>query len=80
MIIEQRGSSVTRTMTATDVARRLNISSDRVRQLTRAGAFAVTETPLGRLYDAADVERVAREREASSRTPGRWRTKPPAAA
>ncbi|HEY7063595.1 MAG TPA: hypothetical protein VII06_19100 [Chloroflexota bacterium] len=43
-------------------ANRLNISTQRVRQLLDAGQLAYVVTPLGRLVDAADVVRLAAER------------------
>ena len=57
------------TLTRGQVATRLGISPERVRQLTIAGRLPCTETPLGRLYRDSDVRAFAHERE--SRTPVR---------
>jgi excisionase family DNA binding protein len=46
-------------------ARRLGISPDRVRQLVDAGRVVSWRSPLGRLIDADDLERLARERAAA---------------
>jgi len=51
------------TLTRGQVATRLEISPERVRQLTIAGRLPYTETPLGRLYRDSDVQALARERE-----------------
>jgi len=53
-------------LTSSQVARRLELSAERVRQLARQGRLpAAQETPLGRLWDAEAVERFAVTR-------GRW--------
>lgn len=45
------------------VARRLDVSDDRVRQLERTGVLRAIRTSTGvRLFDPADVERVRIER------------------
>jgi excisionase family DNA binding protein len=49
-------------LTASQVARLLGISVERVRQLARTGRLESTSTPLGRLYDPAVVERLRTER------------------
>ena len=54
-----------RWLTPTQAGRRLNLSAERVRQLTQAGQLACVRTPLGRLLDPADVERLAAERRRS---------------
>lgn len=54
-------------MTRSDVARALDISPERVRQLTLAGQLRCEHTPLGRLYNPLDVERLASERAAQKR-------------
>ncbi len=51
-------------MTRGEVVRRLGVSAERVRQLTAAGRLSCRRTPLGRLYDRAQVEQFAAEREA----------------
>jgi predicted site-specific integrase-resolvase len=53
-----------RQMTASQVARRLMISAERVRQLAREGRLPPVETTeLGRLWDPDDVERFAETRD-----------------
>jgi DNA-binding transcriptional MerR regulator len=52
-------------LTSADVAKRLQVVPDRVRQLTRSGRLkpaGVTESGV-RLYTVEDVERYLRERE-----------------
>jgi hypothetical protein len=44
-------------------ARRLSVIPERMRQLERAGRLPCWWTPLGRLFNPADVERLATERE-----------------
>ncbi len=60
------GSSMNDTMTASQAARRLGLSPQRIRQLMAAGKLAFVGTPLGRLIYRADVERLAAERTAAS--------------
>jgi predicted site-specific integrase-resolvase len=51
-------------MTASQVARRLTISAERVRQLAREGRLKpIQTTELGRLWNPADVERFAETRD-----------------
>jgi excisionase family DNA binding protein len=50
-------------MTRSQVARRLGVSAEYVGQLSAAGRLNFVRTPLGRLYDAAEVEAFAQERE-----------------
>jgi hypothetical protein len=45
----------------TQAGRRLDLSAERVRQLTATGKLAYVMTPLGCLVDPADVERLAAE-------------------
>ena len=48
---------------ATDVAKLLNCSSQNVRQLERRGKLRADKTPAGvRIFDSADVRRLATER------------------
>ena len=56
-------------LTTTRAAHRLGVSAERVRQLLSAGRIAHVRTPLGRLLDPADVERLATERRRSRSTP-----------
>jgi excisionase family DNA binding protein len=49
-------------LTTKEVARRLNLSAERVRQLANSGQLTCTVTDLGRLFDPADVEHYARTR------------------
>ena len=46
------------------VAARLGLTPQYVAYLTRRGQLTATQTPLGRLYDADEVERIAAERSA----------------
>lgn len=46
-------------LTTGEAARVLGVSADRVRQLARAGRLPYLRTSLGRLFAAADVERLA---------------------
>lgn len=58
-----------RPMTRGQVARRLNVSPERVRQLTAAGRLTCQHTPLGRLYDRQEVERLAAARRPQASAP-----------
>lgn len=51
-------------LTTTQAARILDVSSRRVVQMAEKGELLYERTPLGRLYDAADVARIADERAA----------------
>ena len=51
-------------LSTSQAARRLEVSSERVRQLARAGCLPAIETPLGRLLPTSGVERLAEERRA----------------
>jgi len=53
---------MTNALTPSETARRLHLSKRRVLQLHNEGRLRATHTPLGRLFDAADVERLAHER------------------
>lgn len=46
-----------------DAAKLLGISPERVNQLARAGELRFVQTPLGRLYEPEEVERLRRIRE-----------------
>ena len=51
-------------LTASQVARQLNLSSERVRQLARSGALpADQETSLGRLWSTETVDRFEQTRD-----------------
>lgn len=50
-------------LTRSQVARRLGLSAEYVRQLTLSGRLDCQDTPLGRLYEAAEVDRLAAERQ-----------------
>jgi excisionase family DNA binding protein len=54
-------------LTPMQAARALGVSPDRIRQLTEAGQLRFSRTALGRLIDAADVERLRLERNAARR-------------
>jgi excisionase family DNA binding protein len=49
-------------LTRGQVARLLNVSPERIRQLTNSGRLRFTATPLGRLYARRDVEQLAQQR------------------
>jgi excisionase family DNA binding protein len=63
-------------LTPQAAAERLGVSSDWVRILADRGVIAAERCPLGRLIDAADLERSAREHEARTQA----RPDPPPAA
>lgn len=50
-------------LTIGQVARLLNVSSARVGQLADQGRLDFERTPLGRLFDADSVQRLAQERQ-----------------
>lgn len=62
------------TMRVGQVARLLNVSTQRVEQLASAGRLTYSVTPLGRLYDAKSVHRLAAERAEQALTNSRVRT------
>jgi excisionase family DNA binding protein len=65
-MIETTGSAL---LTVSDVARRLGISTSRVRQLGHSGELRPLRTLAGwRVYDEAQVERLALERDRTGRT------------
>jgi DNA-binding transcriptional MerR regulator len=49
-------------LTSSQTARRLAVSHTTVRTFTQRGILTPVSTPLGNLYDPAEVERLARER------------------
>ncbi len=51
-------------VTTGQAARRLEVSEERVRQLTRCGELKSVTTPLGRLIDARSVDELAERRQA----------------
>jgi hypothetical protein len=55
-------------LTPLQAARRAGLSPDRIRDLVDSGRLRGQRTPLGRLIDPADVERLARARGARRRT------------
>jgi excisionase family DNA binding protein len=55
-------------ITTKAVARRLNLSVERVRQLANAGQLPCTKTELGRLFDPDEVEAFAQARVRYART------------
>ena len=55
---------MTHSLTPSQVARQLGISRGRVLQLSDEGRLTPLMTPLGRLFDPEDVERLAKERAA----------------
>jgi len=59
-------------LTTKDVARRLDLSEDRVRELERSGQLPATRTRSGlRLWTTEDVERFAEERAGRTERRGR---------
>jgi len=54
-------------LTVSQAARILGLSSSRVHQLGVRQEIAARTTPLGRLFDPADVERYRKEREQRSK-------------
>jgi predicted site-specific integrase-resolvase len=42
---------------------KLGVTAERIRQLERAGRLSCLRTPLGRLFNSEDVDRLAAERE-----------------
>lgn len=60
-------------LTSGQVARLLRVSPQHVRQLADAGCLPCITTPLGRLFDAAAVARLASERRARARRDQRVR-------
>ncbi|MCU1358017.1 MAG: hypothetical protein JWM89_3435 [Acidimicrobiales bacterium] len=50
-------------LTASQAARILGLSAERVRQLATAGTLPCVETPLGRLFDADEVDRLHARRQ-----------------
>jgi excisionase family DNA binding protein len=58
-------------LATSDVARILGISSDRVRQLAKAGALRFTSTPYGRLFNRLDVQALLLTYEAARTDHGR---------
>ena len=51
-------------LTTGDVARRLNLSSEYIRRLTREGKLKAKRTASGQhLYEASEIERLKAERE-----------------
>lgn len=55
------------------VARLLNVSTTRVEQLADQGRLDFERTPLGRLFDAGSVRRLAQEREVQAERDARVR-------
>lgn len=52
-----------RMLSSGEAARRLRVSQESIRQWVRLGKLDCVETPLGRLFDPEDVERLAHERK-----------------
>ena len=53
----------TKELTTKETAQRLDLSAARVIQLANQGKLKYERTPLGRLFDAEDVERLRVERD-----------------
>lgn len=53
-------------LTMSQVGRELGVSSERVRQLVKAGKLPATWTPLGRLVRSDDVAALRKEREVTT--------------
>lgn len=58
-------------LSTAEVAALLGVSTDRVRQLAREGRLDYSLTPYGRLFDPAEVQRVADRRRAATEQPER---------
>lgn len=58
----------TEQLTVSQSARLLGLSAERVRQLASSGQLPSTITPLGRLFERVDVERLARQRQSITTT------------
>jgi hypothetical protein len=56
-------------LTVSQVARRLELSAERIRQLSREGRLLSLNTPLGRLYDRDHVEAFRQARLAAGDGP-----------
>ena len=54
-------------LSASQVARRLGLSTARVAQLREAGELESEQTPLGYLYDEVDVAELERSRSKTTR-------------
>lgn len=54
---------VTKLLTPAEAARILDVTPERVRQLSDGGHLAATRTRLGRLFAREDVEALRRQRE-----------------
>jgi hypothetical protein len=50
-------------LSAAQAARILGVTSARIRQMTLAGRLLYVQTPLGRIYNRAEVEALAASRE-----------------
>lgn len=60
MAVAADGTSL---LTSSEAAVRLGVSTRRVRQLAQTGALLpAMSTPIGRLFDEAEIERLATER------------------
>lgn len=59
---EQNYTEFTQWMTPSQVAKRLDVSAEAVRQYCRAGKLVFVKTPAGRLIDPVSVEKLAEER------------------
>jgi excisionase family DNA binding protein len=62
-----QGVVVSNYLTSSQAARALGLSAERVRQLAALGRLRSVQTPLGRLFDATDVEQLRRDRAAKTR-------------
>jgi len=58
-------------LTTSQAARRLGLSSERIRQLSDQGALRCQRTPLGRLYHADDLARFVQRRHVNEIALGR---------
>jgi excisionase family DNA binding protein len=57
-------------VTPADAAKRLGLTTQRIRQLLASGQLAYTQTALGRLIDEDDLQRLISEREQAASQPG----------
>jgi len=61
-----KSQAMTTYLTPSQAARRLGLSTERVRQLARSGVLHPELTPLGRLYRVDDIDGLVAERSAAT--------------
>lgn len=58
-------------MSPSEVAQMLGVTTARIRQLSLEGKLPYEQTPLGRIYPRAEIERVRKERHDKKRGDGK---------